>query len=243
MVAVLGSGGHTAEMRSLLRNINPTKYIHRTYIVSSEDDFSLDRAKDIEATIQSKHKRSTVSKAAEVDPLTGKWDVKVVPRARKIHQPLKTTPLSSLWCLMCCIATLYKTSRTSIAAPFEYPDLIVTNGPATAVMVILASMILKFLGLAPVYKMKTIYVESWARVKTLSKSGEVLLWMGVCDEFYVQWEELVKELNGKTLSRSGQILLWLGIRGKLFALWEKMVRTKNGNEWRKKVKWRGFLVE
>jgi beta-1,4-N-acetylglucosaminyltransferase len=211
VVVVLGSGGHTAEMMSLLRKLNPTRHIHRTYIVSSGDEFSADRAFDIEITIQSNHKHSSISKAGEVDPVTGRWDIEVVPRARKIHQPLWATPLSAIWCLICCVTTLRKVSMTSIAALFEYPDVIITNGPATAVMVILASMTLKFFGFAPLYKMKTIYVESWARVKTLSLSGKVLLWMGVCDKFIVQWEELAKKING--------------------------------NGMRRKVEWKGFLVE
>lgn len=243
MVAVLGSGGHTAEMISLLRSVSPTRYIHRTYVVSSGDDFSADRALNIENTIQSKHKHSSVSRAEEVDPVTGIWDVKVLPRARKIHQSLWTTPLSSLWCLICCVSTLRKISKASIATPFEYPDVIITNGPATAVMVILASLILKFFGVAPLYKMKTIYVESWARVKTVSLSGKVLLWMGVCDKFVVQWEELAKNINSDTTSLSGKVLQWMGVSDKFVKQWEELAQSFHGNRPRRKVEWSGFLVE
>ena len=208
MVAVLGSGGHTAEMMSLLRDVNPTKYKHRTYIVSSGDGFSADRALEIETTIQSKYSnRSNVSKAEEVDSVTGIWEVKVVPRARMIHQSRWTTPLSSIWCLISCMVTLREASMASILRPYEYPDVIISNGPATAVMVILASILLKFFGIAPLYKMKTIYVESWARVKTLSLSGKVLLCMGLCDKFVVQWEQLAKNING---NRTKQKVEWNG---------------------------------
>jgi beta-1,4-N-acetylglucosaminyltransferase len=78
----------------------------------------------------------------------------------------------------------------------EYPDVIITNGPASAVMVIIAAMVLKFIGVAPVWKMKVIYVESWARVTTLSLSGKVLLRTGMCDKFLVQWDALAKAING-----------------------------------------------
>ncbi|KAG0651993.1 asparagine-linked glycosylation 14 [Hyphodiscus hymeniophilus] len=195
MVVVLGSGGHTAEMMSLLRDVDPTKYIHRTYIISSGDGFSSDRAFDIETKIQSRHNHGNVSSVGEVYPATGKWEVKIVPRARKIHQSRWTTALSSLWCLISCMATLRTSSITSIVSPFDYPDVIIANGPATAVMVVLASFLLKLFGFAPIYKMKTIYVESWARVKTLSLSGKVLLWLRICDKFVVQWEELAKNIN------------------------------------------------
>ena len=243
MVAVLGSGGHTAEMVSLLRSVNPTRYIHRTYLISSGDGFSADRAFDIETTIQSKYKQSGVSKAEEVDPVTGTWDVKVLPRARKIHQPLWTTPLSSIWCLICCVNTLRKISMTSISAPFEYPDVIITNGPATAVMVILASFILKFFGVVPLYKMKSVYVESWARVKTLSLSGKVLLWMGICDKFVVQWEELAKNINSDTTTLSGRALRRIGVGDNLVRQWEDLTRNINDKRARRKVEWSGFLVE
>ena len=240
MVAVLGSGGHTAEMMSLLRDIDPTKYTHRTYIVSSGDKLSAKRAFNIETTIQSKYKQAGISNEDEVDPVTGKWDVKVVPRAREIHQRLYKTPRSLLSCLISCIATLCGLSRTSIAAPFEYPDVIITNGPATAVMVILASVLLKLSGLAPLYKMKIIYAESWARVKTLSLSGELLLWMGVCDVFLVQWEELLKTINGST--STGRLMLKFGVPGVLVMAWEKLAKLA-GNTAKPKAKWIGFLVE
>lgn len=181
MMVVLGSGGHTAEMMSLLRDIDPRKYTRRTYIVSSGDTFSAGKAKDIEHLIQSKH-------AAK--PEFGTWDVKIVPRARKIHQSLYTAPFSALWCLCGCLRTLYTTSTR-----YEYADVIVTNGPATAVIVILAASLLKFFGIAPLWKMKIIYVESWARVKSLSLSGKILLFMGICDRFLVQWEALAENIN------------------------------------------------
>ena len=200
-------------MMSLLRDTDPRRYVHRTYIVSSGDAFSSGKAVEIERNIQSKHVQSfsAPTKAGVAHAITGTWDLVIVPRAREIHQPLYTTPFSSLWCLIGCLRALYTTSRASRAAPDEYPDVIITNGPATAVMVVLAAIILKQLAMAPAHKMKTIYVESWARVKTLSLSGKILLWTGICDIFLVQWEPLAKEINGTSA--------------------------------RRKVEWKGFLVE
>jgi beta-1,4-N-acetylglucosaminyltransferase len=196
MVVVLGSGGHSGEMVSLLRDIDPRRYKHRTYVMSSGDDISAGKAEHAERIIQSKHsERSEPSRPGEADQDTGTWDIRVVPRAREIHQPLYTTPLSALRCLLGCLKALNDISTTSKVVPFEYPDVIIANGPATAVMFILASMILKFFGVAPVWKMKSIYVESFARIHTLSLSGKVLLWMGVCDVFLVQWEGLARTIN------------------------------------------------
>jgi len=195
MVIVLGSGGHSGEMASLLRGIDPLKYKHRSYVMSSGDDISAGKAEQAERSFQNRD-RSNPTKPGESDQNTGTWDIRVVPRAREIHQPLYTTPLSALRSLIGCLIALRKISEISTVAPFEYPDVIVTNGPATAVIFILAGVILKFLGVAPVWKMKAVYVESFARIHSLSLSGKILLWTGVCDSFFVQWEGLAKALNG-----------------------------------------------
>jgi beta-1,4-N-acetylglucosaminyltransferase len=198
MVIVLGSGGHSGEMVNLLRDIDPLRYKHRTYVVSSGDSISAHRAEDLEKVVQQKYlqKTSHPSKSGDNDPKTGIWDIRVVPRAREIHQPLYRTPLSALRCLIGCFVALREISQSSTVAPFEYPDVIITNGPATAVMFILAGLILKMVGVAPASKMKTVYVESFARVRTLSLSGKVLLYLGLCDRFLVQWQGLADELNG-----------------------------------------------
>lgn len=187
-------------MMSLLRDVNPRRYRQRTYIVSSGDSFSSGKAKEIESLVRSKYTNKSTSLQTDL----GTWDLKVVPRARKIHQPLYTTPFSALWCLFQCLRILHETSRTAAS---EYPDVIITNGPATAVIVILAANLLKFFGFAPLWKMKTIYVESWARVKTLSLSGKLLLRAGICDRFLVQWEALATSINGNSARKKVE---WVG---------------------------------
>ncbi|EEH37376.2 UDP-N-acetylglucosamine transferase subunit alg14 [Paracoccidioides lutzii Pb01] len=89
-----------------------------------------------------------------------------------------------------------------------YPDIILTNGPATAVCVIIAAKILRttdsilpFLSCffqlqrpqdaSPRLRkryLRTIFVESWARVTTLSLSGKIVL--PLVDRFLVQWDGL-----------------------------------------------------
>ena len=195
---------------SLLRNVDPTRYSHRTYIISEGDELSGLKAREIERGLQSKYGQALFqpTEAGETNSITGKWNMKFVPRAREIHQPLSTTPMSSYRCFMECRKALGSPSAEA------YPDVVITNGPATAVMVILAAIWLKFFGVAPVGKLMIIYVESWAMVKTLSLSGRILLSMGVCDEFLVQWEYLAKSCNESWWS-----------------------------SFRQKVKWNGFLVE
>ncbi|KAI9715958.1 MAG: hypothetical protein M1812_005592 [Candelaria pacifica] len=181
LLIVLGSGGHTAEMLSLLRKLDISLYTHRSYVISEGDDFSARRAIEFEAVLGSGEDT---------------FDISTVPRARKIHQPLWTTPISALRCLLGCFLVLGYASRgDGVVAPLQYPDLVVTNGPATAVCVVLACLALRFVGLRGTKgRMRTVYVESWARVKGLSISGNILV--RLVDRFLVQWEGL-QDVGGR----------------------------------------------
>ena len=232
-------------MLSLLAGLDTRSYNHRTYVISGGDAFSAGKAVDFERGLQRARRRrkskdnwvdSTKEEdekkevgfrenieendsTAEQDKEHGSYDIRTIPRARQIHQPLLTTPLSSLHCLYACISLL------SSSAFESYPDLILANGPGTAVILILASLLIKFFALphhspnhtnqhhyyhpgvnaslgnspssanspSPKGKMRSIYVESWARVKTMSLSGRILVALGMCDRVLVQWEGL----NGK----------------------------------------------
>ncbi|MCJ1420278.1 UDP-N-acetylglucosamine transferase subunit [Xylographa parallela] len=233
LLIVLGSGGHTAEMLSLLQDLDPSSYTHRSYVVSSGDDFSAAKAIAFEARLAAKCTTAT----ADADVQTtdgmrrtryGSYDIAFVPRARRIHQPLRTTPADALRCLWACFGVLQRpalppspspsrASRPSparaypprseppppsAAPPLTYPHLILTNGPATATVLVLAALLLRlcpsfllpFFGLpCTAGTMRCIYVESWARVRRLSLSGRLLVAGGMCDRVLVQWEGLARE--------------------------------------------------
>jgi beta-1,4-N-acetylglucosaminyltransferase len=228
VLIVLGSGGHTHEMFYLLRDLDTTKYTHRTYVVSSGDAFSAQRAVEFEKRLEDRTEAArrekeeaqdaipavalngnTLEKKANRPPCLGPehYNIAVIPRARKIHQPLLTTPFSALYCLWSCAAPLLAAppllpnappSNAYECAAADLPDLIITNGPATAVIVILASLVLRFFNIRGANsrgKCKTIYAESFARVKGLSLSGKIL--SRVVDRFLVQWEELEGSGGGR----------------------------------------------
>jgi beta-1,4-N-acetylglucosaminyltransferase len=226
VLIVLGSGGHTHEMFYLLKALDTRKYMHRTYVVSSGDAFSAQRAAEFEKGLEEREKERLRKQEMEKDDrvksqvtdtngtthpestrkdrpaCTGPdyYNIAVVPRARKIHQPLLTTPISCLYTLYSSFAPLLSSppllpnqapTNAYEAAAADLPDLIVTNGPATAVIIVLASLILRFFNIRGANsrrKCKTIYAESFARVNTLSLSGKLLV--RVVDRFLVQWEEL-----------------------------------------------------
>jgi beta-1,4-N-acetylglucosaminyltransferase len=226
ILVVLGSGGHTHEMFYLLRDLDTRKYTHRSYVVSSGDGFSAQRAVEFERGLEERDKRrgggievmvpmvALNGRVPAARPDTRRYcvgpeccDVAVLPRARRIYQSLLTTPFSSLWTLLHAFPILLRAPPLlpgkPPATPYEraaadLPDLIITNGPATAVIVILASLILKFFDIRGAQsrgKCKTIYVESFARVKGLSLSGKIL--SRVVDRFLVQWEELEGSGGGR----------------------------------------------
>ncbi|KAI6781585.1 Ras like [Emericellopsis cladophorae] len=154
---VLGSGGHTKEMLMMMddgqTNLART---HRRYMVSRGDDMSLHHLEEFESRVRLEYD------AAE----TGTYDVRTVTRARRVHQPLATTPFSAL----------------------KYPTIIFSNGPANGLFVALAVHFLKMAYAIPEGKCAFVYIESWARISTLSLTGKLLHYTGMADGFAVQHE-------------------------------------------------------
>jgi len=218
LMIVLGSGGHTAEMLAMLKDLDPTLYTRRIWVVGEDDWLSKKRAVEFEQRLEEKMRAGGAGKDGsavkadnmrtrqELRPNTGSnsYTIAEVPRARRIHQPLYTTPFSALLCLWACVKLLMAPpgvahtkqplslqSKSKFSKPSTYPDLIITNGPATATILIIATCMLRFFNARQADtqgKMRTIYVESWARVKRLSLSGKLLV--GVVDRFVVQWPSL-----------------------------------------------------
>lgn len=205
IMVVLGSGGHTAEMLQMLREINPSDYSHRRYLVSSGDELSAAKARDFEQTLRRKSlPRQAFGTHGEVGSTTTaaggagtgdtrSYSIVTVPRARMVHQPLISTPITALFCLFACLNVLKPSERGHT----QFPNLILVNGPGTAVVVVLAAFLLRFFsyrGANQPGTLRVLYVESWARVKTLSLSGRLLL--HVADRFIVQWDYLRDSIPG-----------------------------------------------
>jgi beta-1,4-N-acetylglucosaminyltransferase len=182
-------------MFSLIRSLNPDRYKQRTYLISSGDSFSASKAVEFERQLKKGGGKEEGQEIGARDELLQcDYRVVTVPRARQIHQSLWTTPWSSLLCLLACMRLLAGfpscTASGTRILKFASPDLILTNGPATGVIVVLASLIIRYFGLQRGGQMRTVFVESWARVRTLSLSGNILLHFGLTDRFFVQWEAL-----------------------------------------------------
>ena len=176
----------------LLQDLDTSLYNHRRYLVSDGDAFSERKALEFEEAL--------AMKAKETGSPDGSFDIKIVPRARKIHQTLLTALWSSLRCCWACVNVLRagapRSSQVQAAKGQSlprFPDLILANGPATATILIASAILCRFLALKGSRNaMRTIYVESWARVKELSLSGKLLRRLGLCERILVQWPDLAE---------------------------------------------------
>ncbi|KAF3181036.1 UDP-N-acetylglucosamine transferase subunit [Orbilia oligospora] len=186
VLMILGSGGHTAEMFSLLSSISPDIITHRTYVFSSGDIHSARSAQAFETSLAGSYTKKANEKIG--------YRLLEIPRARRVRQSWVTTPWSCLMCLIGCMNVLRGGDLEAMSVQMKscwegrrFPDVVVCNGPATAVMMVLACYIYKFFGRCST---RIIYVESFARVTTMSLSGKLLL--PLADRFLVQWPQLAE---------------------------------------------------
>lgn len=172
----------------MLERMDCAKYTHRTYVVSEGDALSAVRAKAFEEGLDSRSAKRF-----------GSYTVWVVPRARKIHQSLLTTPVSCLRTFRAILGLL--STRVGSGVPKSVPlapDLVLANGPATSAIVVFAQIWLRFwdVGCRSGHeRTRIVFVESFARVHGLSLSAKCVAWF--VDRLIVQWEELKGKAGGK----------------------------------------------
>ncbi|KAL7312492.1 UDP-N-acetylglucosamine transferase subunit [Mucor circinelloides] len=155
----LGSGGHTAEMLQLVKSLNSSHYYPRTYIVANTDILSKEKAIEYEQSTGQQNK----------------FQVHTIPRAREVGQPWSKVPLTALIALAASVKIIIT----------SWPDLIVCNGPGSCIPICMLAYIPRILGIK---KMEIIYIESFARVESLSVTGKLLY--PFADRFLVQWPQL-----------------------------------------------------
>jgi beta-1,4-N-acetylglucosaminyltransferase len=185
---VLGSGGHTAEMCEMIKStFRGLPSCHRRYLFTSGDTGSLIALKKLEDKIHTAYSFGT---------RVGTFDCFQIPRARRVHQPFYTAPFTTVQSAMHIVNLLTcKPERRASddgGDAFQYPHVIVTNGPGTGFVVCVVALALKFSGLAPRDRLKIVYVESWARSETLSLTGKLFHLTKLADLFLVQQRSLAK---------------------------------------------------
>jgi beta-1,4-N-acetylglucosaminyltransferase len=194
LLAILGSGGHTAEMLAMLQGLDTHLYTHRTYVVSAGDALSAQRAKAFEDELrkgaQEAGGRQVERKGGTGEDGYGSYSIWIVPRARNIHQSAITAPFTCLRTLRVSLQLLANPPGLPRHIP-RAPDVILANGPATSAIVIFAQLLLRFMdigGRTGHERTRVVFVESLARVRRVSLSARVVRWC--VDRLLVQWDEL-----------------------------------------------------
>ncbi|EXK93526.1 beta-1,4-N-acetylglucosaminyltransferase [Fusarium oxysporum f. sp. raphani 54005] len=188
-VFVLGSGGHTKEMLMMMDDgFSNFDGFHRRYLISSGDTMSEDHLEDYEADLK------TLCAAEGTNP--GAHDVFTVTRARRVHQSLLTTPYTAFLSMVSIFPALLTPPPKIDGVELVYPTCIYSNGPATGFFVGLAVHLLKILGKIPENSMHFIYIESWARISTLSLTGKLFYYTSIADVL-VQHKEVAEKYGLK----------------------------------------------
>lgn len=129
-------------MLSLISALPPGAPVRRTYVFSSGDSFSAQKATSFESRLQfdAGTKESSPNPQGEGHHPEKKarncaYDLREIPRARRVGQSWLSTPWSCILCLAGCVRTF--TSGDAL------PDLVVCNGPGSAVMMVAVCFLFK----------------------------------------------------------------------------------------------------
>lgn len=168
---------------------------HRRYLISSGDKMSENHLLEYEGEL--KELCSTKGSNA------GTYDTMTVTRARRVHQPLWSTPVTGFASVVGILPVLLSPPKSNTGKEKRLPSHIFSNGPATAFFVALTVHFLKMMYIVPEDSMKFVYIESWARISTLSLTGKLLYFTGTADLFLVQHEAVASKYG---LQNAGQMV-------------------------------------
>ncbi len=118
---VLGSGGHTSEMFTLLSGLDLNRYTPRTYVAANNDTLSANKLSQFEGENKD-------------------ICVRLIPRAREVGQSYITSVYTTIHATLSSLPGVLRTR----------PDLVLCNGPGTCIPVVLWAYLLKFILLSRV---------------------------------------------------------------------------------------------
>uniref|UniRef100_A0A1I8AF94 UDP-N-acetylglucosamine transferase subunit ALG14 n=1 Tax=Steinernema glaseri TaxID=37863 RepID=A0A1I8AF94_9BILA len=159
LCAVMGSGGHTTEMLLVLDELKEC-CSDRFYVIAETDSMSERKVLEFEK-----------------DSSDGKYEILKIPRSREVGQSYFTSIFSTLRSILAAFRIVWTTR----------PDVVITNGPGTAIPICLVSF---FFDLIRIMDIRIHFIESYCRVKSLSLTGLILYYMRITDTFIVQWKEV-----------------------------------------------------
>ncbi|KAH9053279.1 glycosyltransferase family 1 protein [Lactarius vividus] len=172
-------GGHSSEALTLISTLDFSRYTPRTYFVSEGDSLSATKAIALE--------RLKATSERSFDP-SGEYQILTIPRARRVHQNLLTIPVTALRSFLVSFYYVTLAPRRLGDSSKADVNVILLNGPGTCFVLCVAAYINRFLGLP---SPRLVYVETFARVRTLSLTGKLL--RPIADKFIVQWPNLLQD--------------------------------------------------
>ena len=190
-----GSGGHTAELLHMLTQSPPNSNTHLIWVITEGDEQS--RQKILAWQAQREQNMGE----------GGGFSVTVVRRARKVHQSWLTVPVTALLSAYDFYRVITESypywKQTAATAGRVYPQAIVTNGPGTGFVMALVVWALKIFGLVPVKSCQVLFIESFARIRTLSLTGKLFYHTGLAARFIVQHAAVARTYGLELISGLG----------------------------------------
>lgn len=122
--------------------------------------------------------QNSVDKLMQTEKDKNEYKIYMITRSRKVHQSYFSSAITTSKAILNSIPLLMHIQ----------PNLILCNGPGTCVPICIVAFILKVFYINS--SCKIAFVESYCRVKTLSFSGWILLYLA--DIFVVQWPSMQK---------------------------------------------------
>ena len=179
ILVIFGSGGHTTEMLLMLQNTNIfEKYGHVHFVFGHSDSWSLQKVQT--------HYKSSMGIDIHQEVKKGNLTLHKLFRAREVKQSYLTSVVTTIIALCHSVVLIAKVQ-------FQSLDLILTNGPGTAVPI---CYIYWFISKVLMFNLnsKIIFVESFCRVQSLSFTGKLL--KPILSKFVVQHKQLQKKVEG-----------------------------------------------
>ncbi|RKP19852.1 beta-N-acetylglucosaminyltransferase, partial [Rozella allomycis CSF55] len=156
-------GGHTAEMISMLDGMSSPREKYSPIVYGIGEDDKLSEPK--------------IRKFQESRPEL-QYNIVKVKRARYVGQSYITSIFTSTHSLFSCFHVISSNP----------PKVLLLNGPGTCVPLVLVALAIRSVTRI---RLRIIYIESFARVETLSLTGKILY--NVADRFIVHWPELTEK--------------------------------------------------
>lgn len=126
--------------------------------------------------------QNSVNKLTQIETDSSQYKIFIIRRSRQVHQSYMSSVGTTILSFLDCFPILIHTK----------PNVILTNGPGTCVPICIVAFMLKVFFYNS--SCKIAFIESYCRVKSLSLSGWILLYLS--DIFVVQWPS-IKNISRK----------------------------------------------